>query len=112
MSHARELGGRLTREISERLCRPAPVSEVAAAQYDTCMYLALSSTGHQRLYGLLLPDLDEELGRLDTVTLQAIGRHMVMQARQRGLQEPAYTKFHCLALCLADHLGQRGAALP
>lgn len=88
------------------------VSANEALRFDRALYQALSRSGYRRLYSMFIVEADDFLRALDTPTLQIIGTNLAHAAWAEELNFAARTKFHCFAMCVADHLLARGALLP
>jgi hypothetical protein len=104
---------RLATDPPETTPAAGHIADTEACLYDSALYTALDRAGHRALYELPVIDVDEALGALASSALQEIGWYLVVEARG-GLAcaQAGFTRFHRIALCVADHLAARGDPIP
>jgi hypothetical protein len=96
-------------ESGKRVAPHALEIPVAVAHgYNSALSMAFGRTAFGDPFAISLVYLDEVLGMLDAEQLSHLGRLLTEAARVCALPIlPALTRFHLVALCVAEHLAER-----
>lgn len=76
--------------------------------YESALMRVVNSTGLSAVYSLASVDLDDILARANDAQLRYLGMCLVQEAPRRVIADSArFTRWHRVAMCVADHLLRR-----
>lgn len=74
-------------------------------EYEIALRNVIEKMCMLSFYEMAMIDVDDALGRTDSRTLWLLGAYLVADAPH---MIAGFTRYHCLAMCVADHLIARG----
>ena len=85
-----------------------PDLEAILGCYESALARAAVAAGMAGVYSLASIDLDDKLSSVGDAQLQTLGMCLVQEAPWRTIADSArFTRWHRVAMCVADHLLRR-----